>query len=72
MSHDEHHDDEHIHMPDPSWAPVILAFGMALLGFGFIWVSSLGGLIATLLGVLITMIGLGKWIYEDIRKPGVH
>ncbi len=83
MSHDTHdahdahadehgHEEEHIHMPDPSWAPVTLALGMGLLGFGLIWVSSLPGLIAVFLGVAITIAGLGGWIYEDIKKPGVH
>jgi hypothetical protein len=73
-AHDAHgeHDEEHIHMPPPSWAPVVLSLGMALLGFGTIWISNSSGLVAVIAGVLLTLMGLGRWVFEDIKMAGSH
>jgi hypothetical protein len=57
---DDAHDEE-IHMPSPSWSPVILALGMTLLVFGV----SLASIVFVPLGAIITLIGLGTWIYDD-------
>ena len=40
--------DAHIHMPSPSYWPIIIAFGLPLIAAGLIfsrWISVIGGLI---------------------------
>lgn len=61
------HEEEHIHMPPPSWAPVVLALGMALIGFGIVWIAEVPGVAAVGFGILLLLVGLVRWIYEDIR-----
>lgn len=60
--------EEHIHMPSPSWSPIILALGMTLLTFGV----SLASIVFVPLGAVITLIGLGTWIYDEIKNAGAH
>jgi cytochrome c oxidase subunit I len=55
----EEHADAHIHMPSPSFWPIVLAFGLPLIALGVIYnylISGLGGLI-----VLIAVYG---WTQE--------
>jgi hypothetical protein len=67
-SEETQHEEEHIHMPSPSWSPIILALGMAILLFSVIWKDTVGGLIGILLGTIITVLGLGWWVLEEIRN----
>lgn len=54
------HHTEHIHMPDPSYWPVVAAFGLPVLGFGVLNVS-----VPTLIaGGLIVVLGLFGWALE--------
>jgi Na+/phosphate symporter len=62
------HEEEHIHMPSPSWAPIILAAGMAIFLFSVIWKATALGLVGIGIGVLIIIGGLAKWIIEDIKN----
>jgi Flp pilus assembly protein TadB len=50
---------EQIHLPDPSFLPVILAFGVtiALVGVVFTWVM-------VAIGLLIVAIALTRWIRQ--------
>ncbi|MBX7214671.1 MAG: hypothetical protein K1X39_11720 [Thermoflexales bacterium] len=61
-------EEEHIHMPSPSWSPIILALGMTLVIFGV----SLASAIFLPLGAVITLIGLGSWIYDEIRNASAQ
>ena len=54
-------------MPPPSWAPVVLALGMALIGFGIVWIGEIPGVAAVGLGIVLLLVGLVRWIYEDIK-----
>ncbi len=63
---DEH--EEHIHMPSPSWSPIILALGMALLTFGV----SLASIVFVPLGAVVTLVGLGTWIYDEIKNASAE
>ena len=60
--------EEEIHMPSPSWSPIILALGMTLLVFGV----SLASIVFVPLGAVITLIGLGTWIYDEIKNASAH
>lgn len=64
---EEAHEEE-IHLPPPSWSPIILALGMTLLVFGV----SLASIVFLPLGAVITLVGLGTWIYDEIKNAGAH
>ncbi len=60
----EHQDAHHEpHMPAPSLSPIILAAGMTALGFGLVL-----GPVLLVLGAIGTLIGLGTWLYDEIRN----
>lgn len=61
------HADEHIHMPPPSFSPIVLALGLTILCFGLAF-----GAIAIVLGAVVTVIGLGTWIADDIRSASAE
>ena len=63
-AHDEH--EEHIHMPSPSLSPILLGFGMALLGLAI--APTVLRLPALVLGILGTGWGLFTWIYDEVRN----
>ena len=48
---------EQIHLPDPSYVPVVVAFGLtiAIVGVVFTWVM-------VAIGLIITLIALVRWI----------
>ena len=48
---------ETIHLPEPSYLPATLAFGIALSLVGI-----LTGLIVSIIGVIITLVTLVRWI----------
>ena len=54
--------EEHIHLPSPSWAPIILALGMAGVCFGVV----LSGIVL-IIGALLLLFGLGVWVYDEIK-----
>jgi membrane-bound ClpP family serine protease len=57
------HPEEHIHMPSPSFSPIILALGLACLVFGLAF-----GLVPIVIGAVLAVIGFGTWIYDDIKS----
>jgi hypothetical protein len=59
---DQEESEEHIHMPPPSWAPIVLALGLAGVAFGVV----LGGVILVI-GAVVLLIGLGTWVYDEIK-----
>ncbi|MCS7087306.1 MAG: hypothetical protein NZL91_01205 [Thermoflexales bacterium] len=59
----EHHEDDEPHMPEPSLSPIILAAGMTALGFGIVLHPLL-----IVLGAIGTLVGLGTWLYDEIRR----
>ena len=61
VAHDEA--DEHIHLPSPSWAPIVMALGLTGVAFGVVL-----GLLILIPGVLVMLAGLVLWIYEDIKS----
>ena len=53
-------DGSHIHLPSPSYWPMVLAFALPVVGFGFVYKNwwTLG------VGVFILMFGLTAWLIE--------
>ena len=60
-------EDLHIHMPAASLSPIILALGMTIAGFGIAF-----GTGVIIVGAVITVIGLGTWIYDDIKNASAE
>lgn len=56
-----------VHLPPPSLSPALLALGMILTGFGFIFPAELLGA-----GVAMTTVGALRWLGEDIRDFAAH
>jgi cytochrome c oxidase subunit I len=56
--------DEVIHMPSPTYAPIIVAFGVTAAAFGGLYLSSTDGLsvIACLVGFAIMGFGIVTWV----------
>jgi hypothetical protein len=61
--HDEHEDEHEPHMPPPSLSPIILAVGLTFLAFGILF-----GPVVIAIGVMATALGLGTWLYDEIRN----
>ena len=55
--------EEHIHLPSPSWAPIILALGLTGVCFGVVLSPVL-----LAIGVVLLFVGLGMWVYEEIKN----
>ncbi|MGE0877233.1 MAG: cytochrome c oxidase subunit I [Acidimicrobiia bacterium] len=51
--------DEHIHMPSPSYWPIVLAFGFPWVGFGLIY-----NRLFLIVGALIVVMGIYGWVME--------
>jgi hypothetical protein len=54
---------EVIHMPDPSYLPVVLAFGLLLVAVGF-----LSNVVVGALGVIISAVAIVRWIGQTRRE----
>jgi hypothetical protein len=58
-----HHDDEHpIHLPQPSFSPPLLGFGVMLIAFGVLL-----GPVFLLVGGVIFVVGIATWLIDDAR-----
>ena len=63
----EEEDHPEIHMPSPSYWPIVVAAGFGIAGALFIvgpWYSSIG--------LVIAMLGLYSWAAEPVSKEGHH
>ena len=57
------HDDEHpIHLPQPSFSPPLLGFGVMLIAFGV-----LVGLPLLVIGAVFFVLGIATWLIDDAR-----
>ena len=60
------HDEGHgIHMPSPSYFPVVAALGLPITGYGVMYSPAL-----IVLGLLTTMLGLFGWVLEPSAEEG--
>jgi cytochrome c oxidase subunit I len=53
----------HIHMPDPSYFPVIAALGLPIMGWGVIFNELLIGV-----GAVVTIFGIFAWAFEPAAE----
>lgn len=62
IQEDEESTDVVVHMPDPSIWPLVIATGTAGLMLGIVL-----GLWLLFAGVVVLVIGIGGWLYQDIQ-----
>ncbi len=55
-----------IHMPKPSFWPIVLAFGLFLIASGIV-----SSIITSLVGVVVLLTAIGGWALEN-RAEGSH
>jgi len=54
---DDHPD---IHLPSPSFWPIVLAFGLALISAGVIW-----SVFISLAGIVLLLVSIAGWALEN-------
>ena len=64
--HDEH---VHVHLPDPSYWPLVSSLGLFIAGGGVLLTASMGYslLAVTGVGLLVLMIGIFGWSLEPVN-----
>ena len=62
--------EEDMHMPSPSYYPIIAAFGVMVTGYGFVYVP--GGWVGVGVGLLITLWGFFGWSLEPVTRDADH
>ena len=60
-------DVEDMHMPSPSFYPALASVGLAVAGFGFVYLG-VAGWIAVGVGLMISMWGLFGWSLEPVTR----
>jgi cytochrome c oxidase subunit 1 len=63
-------EEEDMHMPSPSYYPIIAAGGIVTMGYGFVYLP--GGWVIVGLGTLITMAGVFGWSLEPVTRGEDH
>jgi cytochrome c oxidase subunit I len=60
----QHDSEEPIHLPSPTYAPIIVSLGITVAGYGAVYVASSGGLSAIISGVGLLIMGYGvvRWV----------
>jgi cytochrome c oxidase subunit I len=69
----DHDSTEPIHLPSPTYAPLIAAFGITVAAYGAVYVASSGGLsaIGVVIGLLIMGYGIVNWT-RDAHADAPH
>ncbi len=64
-------EEEHIHMPNPSYWPLIVGLGSAIAVVGFLFVNTTAWLVV--IGGIVTLVGILGWGVEDpFASHGAH
>ncbi|HEX9889028.1 MAG TPA: cytochrome c oxidase subunit I, partial [Nitriliruptorales bacterium] len=59
---------EHIHMPNPSYWPLVMTFGLPIAGYAVIYRS----LVLAAIGGLLMFFGFYAWIIEPVAEDDAH
>jgi len=57
----------HVHLPSPSYYPILMSIGLVTLAYGFLWRPV--GYIAMAIGAAIMVWAIFGWAMEDIDHP---
>jgi cytochrome c oxidase subunit 1 len=61
---------QHIHMPSPSYFPIVAAFGLLIIAYGMIMGRTNGAnYLVSVAGVLVLLTGLYGWALEPSAAP---
>jgi len=69
IEHDQLNPKEPIHLPNPSYFPMILAMGVPLVFYGIIYHTTLWGKALIAVGVIVGLIGVVGWATEPLEEP---
>lgn len=61
----EEHPD--IHMPGPSYWPIALAAGLALIAIG-----TVSNFIASIIGIIVVLVSIGGWAMQNRAEEAHH
>jgi len=53
-------DHPEIHLPSPSYWPIVLAFSMALIAVGVV-----STILVSILGIIVLLVAIGGWTWEN-------
>jgi cytochrome c oxidase subunit 1 len=56
----KHSDDVHIHLPPPSFWPIVLAGGLVLIAIGVV-----SSFTTSIVGIIVLLIAIGGWAMEN-------
>ena len=56
-----------IHVPPPSFWPIVLAGGLVLIAIGVI-----SGLTVSIVGIIVLLVAIGGWAMENRAEEGAH
>ena len=59
LATEEANADEHIHLPSPSYWPIVLAFGLPIIAYGVIF-----NLLLSVVGAAVLLLGAFGWVLE--------
>jgi cytochrome c oxidase subunit I len=60
---------QQIHLPSPSYFPIVLAAGLPLMGYGVIFHTSMLGKLLIVVGAIVTAAGAFGWGMEPTEEP---
>ncbi|MEA1903524.1 MAG: cytochrome c oxidase subunit I [Actinomycetota bacterium] len=60
---------EPIHLPNPSYFPILMAVGLPIVFYGIIYHTTLWGKLLIAIGAVITLSSLIGWAIEPIEEP---
>jgi cytochrome c oxidase subunit 1 len=63
----DHDATPEIHLPPPSFWPIVLAFGVTLIAIGIIF-----GTLISLLGVIVLLVAIAGWTQENRKLAGAE
>jgi cytochrome c oxidase subunit 1 len=72
LEHDGLNPASPIHLPAPSYFPILVAFGIPLVFYGVIYHTSAAGKALIAIGALITLSSLIGWGIEPLEEPMEH
>lgn len=58
-------DEPDIHLPSPSFSPILIATGVTFICFGILF-----GIPLVIIGAVIFVFGLATWLLDDARSYG--
>jgi len=56
-----------IHLPDPSYWPIVLAAGIALIAVG-----TVSNFIVSIVGIIVLLVSIGGWAMENRAEEAHH